>query len=551
MALVQGARGDTGTGPARPDTGRLVGLLREGSAQGRFDRYVPLTVLSEAGVVTRLPWLLEGDEAEGHFTRRSTGRAAADGADVFTGRQAALDRALSWLLADDPPQQVLVITGQPGGGKSAVIARAGFEAARLCGDDPRRRGLLFHARQADAGGFRQALADLFGTGPSGSSRPFLDEADELAAAQPRQRWLIILDALDEAASARDRDEIARLVHDLARRPWVRAAVATRPLSAQGPFGPDSVLREFGVTGPDDPQLLDLDAPAYFDARDLAAFAATLLEQRDQLFPAPPGGSWQTYRADGALRGALAAAIARRARGNFLVAGLTAHRLSEARVPLDARAPDFRDDALPATAGAALDRLLERRPDGVLLRGALSALAYAEGSGVDDATWLVIAGALGYAATQLELDRLRDSQVADYLLQSSPDGEGRATRLFHQALVDQLLRTRDRRGDQTAIYVALRLAVHAHAAGRLEELLADPEFLVVAHLQRLRRLAAQLDLADSAAGDLLLVLDRAGAEAEGMTARDRADHLAVTAGQLGLHDTAGRFTTLRDASAATI
>jgi hypothetical protein len=73
-----------------------------------------------------------------------------------------------------------------------------------------------------------------------------------------------------------------------------------------------------------------------------------------------------------------------------------------------------------------------------VRGLLTALAYARGGGITDRLWLRIAAAFGYQASQTELETLRDSAAADFLLQSSHEQDGTITRLYHQALIDQLL-----------------------------------------------------------------------------------------------------------------
>jgi hypothetical protein len=105
-------------------TGSLVGLLTAGSQAGQFDRYLPLTTLLGRGVLVRLPWLMEGDDAQGHFTRRSRGhRGQTSESSLFTGRWAARERIHDWLAADQAPGDVLVITGQPGAGKSSARPR--------------------------------------------------------------------------------------------------------------------------------------------------------------------------------------------------------------------------------------------------------------------------------------------------------------------------------------------------------------------------------------------------------------------------------------------
>jgi hypothetical protein len=161
--------GDAGSFPGHSggpvvdaEHGALAGILVEGAERGRFDRYLPVTKIAAAWSRLPRPWLVTGAdqvEARGHFTRRSRGqRSAARGGDLFRGRQAALERVTGWLTSDEPLGLPLVVTGQPGAGKSAVLARAalGVEAAH---GGP---GLAFHARAASVGDFLAALADLGG-----------------------------------------------------------------------------------------------------------------------------------------------------------------------------------------------------------------------------------------------------------------------------------------------------------------------------------------------------------------------------------------------------
>ena len=68
-----------------------------------------------------------------HFTRRARGqRSDARGGDLFRGRAAALAAVGGWLTDPDDQGRPLVVTGQPGAGKSAVLARAvlGVEAGK-------------------------------------------------------------------------------------------------------------------------------------------------------------------------------------------------------------------------------------------------------------------------------------------------------------------------------------------------------------------------------------------------------------------------------------
>src|SRR5206468_540771 len=115
------------------------------------------------------------------------------------------------------------------------------------------------------------------------------------------------------------------------------------------------------------------------------------------------------------------------------------------------------------------------------------LAYARGDGLDDRLWLRFTRALGYPAEQAHLDRLREGTAADYLLQTVADGAGRVTRLFHQALTDELVSRRDQAADERDLLSALRAfaaetrwanapqylrehsAEHAAAAGKIDDL----------------------------------------------------------------------------------
>jgi hypothetical protein len=325
-------------------------------------------------------------------------------------------------------------------------------------------------------------------------------------------------------------------------------VAPRPLSAQGATGEASLLQQLGIHDAADDQLLNLDSDAYFDETDVEFLAGQLLTQADQKFPLP-GTAAETYRADPRLQGRLARVIAHSGRRNFLVVAMTASRLADTRTIVDPAALGFDISALPTSVGSALDQLLDSHQDGAQLRGILTALAYAEGTGMDDLTWLTTAGALGYPVTQAGLDALRVTPIADYLLQSSTEADGRVIRLFHQALVDQLRRHRDERGDQDVITTALtgegrrrgwagsagytlrHLADHAGAAGRTGQLLLDLDFLLHADLADVRRTLSAAPSGQSA--EVAAVLLSAGGAADELAPGQRAEFLALHAAHLGL------------------
>jgi hypothetical protein len=330
-----------------------------------------------------------------------------------------------------------VITGQPGAGKSAVLARAALslEAEH---DVP---GLAFHARAATIDDFRTALTDLTGMDTQAPAGELARRLGNLPGQPPIR---VVLDALDEAASDLDREQITEALAGLAVLPGLRVAVATRPLATDSPCARGGLLAALGVTTSDGHNLVALDSDTYFDLEGLRQFAAALLA-RDGMDNPGPDRAWTQYRAQPALRDRLAAVIAERAARNFLVAAMAADPLSAEPDIIDPAASGFDPASIPSGVGEALHKYLQQLPDErrERVRALLTALAYARGAGLDDPNWLAFAQALGYSAIVLDLDVLRRSRAADYLLQTSTTERGArpVTRLFHQALTDELLAIR--------------------------------------------------------------------------------------------------------------
>ena len=554
--------GDAGTfpghsgGPVIDAAGHaLAGILVEGAERGRFDRFVPVTLIARVWPRLPRPWLMTGaepGEARSHFTRRARGqRSAARGGDLFRGRAVALDRVREWLTADEPPGQPLVLTGQPGAGKSAVLARAALSVEAGQGGP----GLAFHARAATIGDFLTALADLTGIDTPASADELVTSLADLPGQPPIP---VVLDALDEAASDRDRRQITEALAELAVLPGLRVAVATRPLAVGSPFAPGGLLPALGVTARDDHNLIDLDSDTYFDLEGLRQFAAALLAQDGMDHPGPPGAAWTQYRARHGVCDRLAAVIAERAGRNFLVAAMAAVPLSTARTMTDPAAKGFDPAGIPSGVGEALSKYLDRLPDQRRERdrGLLTALAYARGAGLDDPAWLAFAAALGYSASVADLDALRRSPAADYLLQTTTTERGArpVTRLFHQALTDELLAARHQPSDESALldmllgqaehtgwqdrYLREHVAEHAAAAGRLDQLLEDPLYLITVDPARL---VPHLDAARSVPARAAAAVYRQSAHLLAHLGRPaRASQLELTAHRLGCRGLAARI-----------
>ena len=188
----------------------------------------------------------------------------------------------------------------------------------------------------------------------------------------------------------------------------------------------------------------------------------------------------------------------------------------------------------------------RRPTEALL----TALAYARGTGTNDDLWLRLTRSLGYTdVSQYDIDQLRRSNGADYLLQTVTEHDGTTVRLFHQALIDELLEHRTRQQDETKIFTALLDHVHdnggwqtadtyalrhatdhAAASGRLQILVEDPLFLTTTDPQRLLSTLVDNGHSTSPAATLLR---RFASRATKLPAAERAQLLTHGAAQLGL------------------
>ena len=550
--------GDAGTLPGHsggpvidPATGALVGVLVQGSQAGRFDRFLPLAVIRRCCPGLPFPWVMGGADARSHFARRSRGqRSHARGGDLFRGRAAALAKLCGWLTDPDDQGRPLVVTGQPGAGKSAVLARAalGLEADRA------GPGLAFHARGAIHDDLLAAVADLTGAEPADTRDALLDELDD---APPAELVMIAVDALDEAASGPDRRQIAETLLELAAVPRFRVAVATRPLAAGHRYHFGGLLPALGITSAESPALVDLDTDRYFEPGGLRQFAAAVLTQHQARHPNPAGAAWTVYRADPAQCDRLADVIATRAHRNYLVAAMAAVPLSAAEQPVDPAAAGFDPARIPSGVGEALAKYLEEltEPQQSRTRALLTALAYARGDGIDDRTWTAFTGALGYPVSTADLDQLRASTAADYLLQAITHDEEPLTRLFHQALADESLARRHQPSDERALLSALRpaqgatwatasgyalryAADHAHSARQLLGLLDDPHYLAHADLARLPSLLS-LE-ADAADDPTAIVVRQVAARANPLPPPRRARLLALTAAHFGLPDTRRRL-----------
>ncbi|MFI7650348.1 hypothetical protein ACIBTZ_30340 [Micromonospora sp. NPDC049460] len=483
-------------------------------------------------------WIMSA-EARGHFTHRARGhRSGLAETDLFRGRDAALAQVGAWWTAAQSPGRPLVVTGQPGGGKSALLGRA---VLRLEADHV-NRGVAVHARGLTEVEVRRAIAPLARLREVHSTAELL----HALSGEDGPPLMVAVDALDEAATDTDRQAIADLLVGLAQLPRLRVVVATRPLGGRDRHAPGTLLYSLGASSTAGRNLIDLDTDTYFDPAGLRAFAAAVLTQD------LPGGSWTSYRTDSGLAGRLAAAVGERAGKNHLVAALAATELGWRDRTVDPTDPEFDTTAIPSTVGEAITKYLDAVPTSqrAMTRALLTALAYARGDGIDERRWVEFAEALGYPVTRMHVQNLRQSPASAYLEHHETDDGDRTVRLFHQALNDELLRQQDDpRRDERALLSTLlpapdgergwadadayrrsHAADHAAAAGLLPALLNDPKFLTVADLDRLLSLLPANPPPEIA--PIAAVL-RQATDARWRSPRRRGRLFALSAAHLGL------------------
>ncbi|MFJ5547365.1 caspase family protein [Streptomyces sp. NPDC093225] len=451
-----------------------------------------------------------------HFEPRGRGvEQVHDPGSYFTGRERVLREARAH-LAGEGAAGALVVTADPGSGKSAVLGRLVLEGHADA-------SVNAHHQTLDAlVGRLAAAADVHAATPSALFE---------ALAGRRRPLRIVVDSLDEAGPGGDRAEARRIAWDLLRPlagvPCVRLLVGSRR----------ELLPHLGDRVP----LIDLDEGTYADDTDTAEYVEKVISETGAPYADLPD-----------LARRVAAEVARRAGRCFLVARMTASALLRGR-PADTSVPGWAEQ-LPSDVGGAFEAYLRRRPAGrrTATTALLTALAFAEGSGLPRRLWVRVAGRLsGLPLTETDVDLLLEED-GSYVAHASVD-RTRSFRLYHQELTDHMrarvLRHRDAAdvqqcfvdvlrelvpdGDWSAApaYVRSHLATHAAGSGALDDLIEDAAFVLAADPATLLPAVRQVvrrpvpALAVERYGSLL-----AGADPD----PDRAALLAFVAETYGVH-----------------
>jgi WD40 repeat protein len=465
-------------------------------------------------------WRLDLETSYGaHWRPRAHGSEPDSPTDewFFTGRTEARSVIRDW-LEERAAHPILLVTGGPGTGKSALLAHLLISADPLLAPTVPTSGprplpgafdVALHLRGRTCDEVTEQLARVLGVAAS-------EPAELLAAVGelPRgERFCVLADAVEEAANLEEARKIATLLRQLANtgRTRVLAGVRTAPAGTSRA----RILNNFGRSAP----RIDLEDSRYLHRPDIVDYVIRRLtrEQADS-------GRYRACMPDQLTT--IGEAVARKARYNFLIAQLTTGWLTRRSAPEASPDDPAWEDELPETVGQAMDAYLDTcGPDTETVRRLLTALAYARGDGLPRGdTWLRIGDTLGFgvAHTAGDLAKIFDS-TAHYLVERVNEDAGQHTyRVYHDAL-DQHLREECERihdAPERAITTALleavpgcdgqrnwaaadvytrhHLADHAAAAGQLDTLIADPEYLVHAaprglalHLHRAHSGSARL------------------------------------------------------------
>jgi hypothetical protein len=383
----------------------------------------------------RLSGLVSDEELAAHFGPESRGVTAGERGSYFTGRHDELARIAAWLKTGGGG--LLVVTGSPGSGKSALVSRV------VVLSDPELRKAIPNVDRLDEKtvppegaidaviwchnkSFDRVVSEL--ADKLSVTTTTVDRmAEELLSAVADREPTIVFDALDEASAGDARPIATKLIRPLARLPRAGVLVATRP----HPVMRDTV----GVAGRRRDLLTDMEARpegvivldrAANQARDMTAFVAKRLQSTED--------GKTPYTDHPKLARDVAERITAAAGDSFLVAAVGARALAAGESAID---PENDDLELPSEVGAALAVYLDRFSEPDAVRDLLRPLAMAEGNGLPwGPVWAPLAGALADRRYDDDAISALLDEASDLIVESTDDGEP-VYRLFHESLAESL------------------------------------------------------------------------------------------------------------------
>lgn len=490
-----------------------------------------------------------------HWVPKARGVEFGAGGWYFTGRVQALRELAAWLSGPRSECRVRVVTGGPGCGKSAVLARVVtlanstyrrevLSATGTISADPTTLppegvvNVAVVARHKLLAEVVEQIARSLGLGVR-------DPAELVSTLRRRSnKTVIVLDALDESNEAKQ--IVSRLLRPLARLPHVFLLVATRPDSSK----PGQKFRALGTSTVE----IDLDDPRYIGRDDVACYV-----ERRLLATEEPRRSTH-YRGAPALARTVAQAVSDRSKNVFIVAH-TATIALLAKPIVDVSVAGW-IDSIPTGLDSAFSQFLEELDRGTpagasssLARAVLLPLAFAEGEGLPwVAIWAELASALSgsrvsdndialvrrhaaaFIVEALEnggsVYRLYHERVAEYL-RDSIEAEKLAQRRIVEALrsrVPAALGTAEPDWTRAHPYVLTHLISHALKGAMLDELLADGLF--VAEAEPLHMLQVLSKCSDPFARRSYNTYELALHNLRDKRSEDRLSYLEMAARQLG-------------------
>ena len=451
-----------------------------------------------------------------HWVPKARGAELGAGGWYFTGREQVLSELAAWLSGATSGRKARVVTGGPGCGKSAVLARvvtlsnpqyrkdvlAAAESALL---DPATfppEGIVsvaVHARH-------KLLAEVVTQIAEGLKLNVTDPDAlvQVLASRPKKS-VIVIDALDESE---DKEQIvARLLRPLAGLPYVFLLIGTRPDSFE--YG-----RKFRALGESTIEV-DLDAPHYIGADDITRYVERRLLATEEPGRATP------YRGSPALAHAVAQAVSVRAKNVFLVAHTAVFAILAKPGVVDVSEPGWinslptgLDDAFASFLGA-LDACKPGGLSSQMAQAVFLPLAFAEGEGLPWVDlWATVATAISDSPV-LDADIALVRQHAAPFIVEAVEKDRSVYRVYHEKIAELLRASVDAGKAQQRIVKALRTRVpvelsaqeldwprahpyilthfsnHALKAGLVGDLVADGRFIAAADPLRTLQFLSQL------------------------------------------------------------
>ena len=420
-----------------------------------------------------------------HWLAAARGSSLA-GHDVeFTGRGAALTDIAAFSTRRRPG--LCVVTGMPGAGKSALLGVLVLRAQapdllppRLSDVPDLDVAIAVHARDRTAEELVTAIAVELNVAVSAEPDAARTQVMEALRSTQGAPLLIVVDAVDEAV---DPDAVVVLVHDLARR--ARVVIGVRLVEARSAEAAPPIPRLLRTLHP---TVLDLDAARHHTADDVAHASSELRRTAGGYGAA---GGW-TRRL---LFEEIGREVGRAAGSNFLVAQFMTEELLDRDPFSDVRRGWSDELHWPSRVEDWMRRDLDRRlPDNRReLREMLRPLGFAQRDGLPVELWTAAINRFRDAPTGTTdvgeaVERLgfflsvtggtqprfalRHESFAEYFR------SGPMRPVYTRQMYDAVLATVPaaasgmRRWDAVSDYVRRNLLAHAHAAGAVDELLAD-------------------------------------------------------------------------------